>query len=94
MSAVGSALPGAATRASLLVATIRAKGARLAVPGIVDLSELVADSAGVARIVPEAVQEMLLHVALESARDDYETKHERQREGGDIAGSLACARQA
>ena len=48
--------------AELLVATIRAKGARLAVPGIVDLSELVADSAGVARIVLEAVQDMLLRV--------------------------------
>ena len=46
--------------AELLVATIRSKGARLAVPGIVDLTDLVADSAGVARIVLEAVQEMLL----------------------------------
>ncbi|NWM24966.1 recombinase family protein, partial [Escherichia coli] len=46
--------------AEALVATIRAKGARLAIPGIIDLSELVADSAGVARIVLEAVQDMLL----------------------------------
>ena len=37
--------------AELLVAAIRGRGARLAVPGIVDLSELVADNAGVARIV-------------------------------------------
>ncbi len=36
------------SEAELLVATIRGKGARLAVPGIVDLSELVADSSGVA----------------------------------------------
>lgn len=41
--------------AERLVAAIRAKGARLAVLGIVDLSELVADSAGLARIVIEAV---------------------------------------
>ena len=34
--------------AEQLVAAIRAKGARLAVPGIVDLSDLVADSSGVA----------------------------------------------
>ena len=71
--------------AERLVAAIRAKGARLAVPGIVDLSELVAGSAGVARIVLEAVQEMLLRVALQSARDDYEDRRERQRQGIEIA---------
>ena len=37
--------------AERLVAAIRAKGARLAVPGIIDLTELVVGSAGVARIV-------------------------------------------
>lgn len=71
--------------AERLVAAIRAKGARLAVPGIVDLSELVAGSAGVARIVLEAVQEMLLRVALQTARDDYEDRRERQRQGIEIA---------
>ena len=71
--------------AELLVATITGKGARLAVPGIVDLSDLVADSSGVARIVLEAVQAMLLRVALQTARDDYETRRERQREGIEIA---------
>ena len=71
--------------AELLVATIRGKGARLAVPGIVDLSDLVEDSSGVARIVLEAVQDMLLRVALQTARDDYETRRERQREGIELA---------
>ncbi len=71
--------------AELLVETIRSKGARLAVPGIVDLTELVAESAGVARIVLEAVQDMLLRVALQGARDDYETRRERQREGIELA---------
>ena len=56
--------------AELLVDAIRGRGARLAVPGIVDLSDLVADSAGVARIVLEAVQDMLLRVALQTARDE------------------------
>jgi DNA invertase Pin-like site-specific DNA recombinase len=65
--------------AELLVETIRGRGARLAVPGIMDLSDLVADSAGVARIVLEAVKNMLLLVALQTARDDYETRRERQR---------------
>ena len=72
-------------KAELLVAAIRAKGARLAVPGIVDLSDLVADNSGVTRIVLEAVQEMLLRVALQTARDDYETRRERQRQGIEIA---------
>jgi len=72
-------------QAELLVDAIRAKGARLSVPGIVDLTDLVADSTGVSRIVLEAVQEMLLRVALQTARDDYETRRERQREGIEIA---------
>lgn len=71
--------------AERLVAAIRAKGAQLAIPGIIDLSELVADSSGVARIVLEAVQDMLLRVALQTARDDYETRRERQRDGIEIA---------
>lgn len=56
--------------AELLVATIRVRGARLAVPGIVDIADLTADSAGVARIELEAVQDILLRVALQTARDD------------------------
>ena len=72
-------------QAELLVDAIRAKGARLSVPGIVDLTDLVADSTGVSRIVLEAVQEMLLRVALQTARDDYETRRKHQREGIEIA---------
>ncbi len=71
--------------AERLVDAIRDKGARLAVPGIIDLSDLVAGSAGVARIVLEAVQDMLLRVALQTARDDYEDRRERQRQGIAIA---------
>jgi DNA invertase Pin-like site-specific DNA recombinase len=71
--------------AEKLVTTIKAKGARLAIPGIVDLSELVAESNGVAKIVLESVQSMLLRLALQMARDDWETRRERQRQGIDIA---------
>lgn len=71
--------------AERLVATIREKGARLAVPGVVDLSELVAEAQGVARIVLESVQDMLLRLALQMARDDYEDRRERQRQGIVIA---------
>lgn len=71
--------------AERLVNAIKVKGARLAVPGIVDMSELVAGSAGVARIVLDGVQDMLLRVALQTARDDYEDRRERQRQGIEIA---------
>jgi DNA invertase Pin-like site-specific DNA recombinase len=67
--------------AERLVTAIRDKGARLAVPGIVDLTDLAEDNGGVTRIVLEAVQDMLLRVALQTARDDYELRRERQREG-------------
>ena len=64
-----------------LVASIRAKGAKLSVPGVVDLSDLALASAGTAKIVLEAVQEMLLRLALQMARDDYELRRERQAQG-------------
>lgn len=71
--------------AERLVASIREKGARLAVPGIVDLSELAADAKGVSKVVLESVQDMLLKVALQVARDDYEDRRERQRQGIELA---------
>ena len=71
--------------AEKLVASIRAKGARLAVPGIIDLGELAAGAQGVARIVLESVQDMLLKLALQMARDDYEDRRERQRQGIELA---------
>lgn len=76
-----------ADRAELLrlVASIRAKGARLAVPGVVDLTELAVQAKGVAKVVLESVQDMLLKLALQIARDDYEDRRERQRQGVELA---------
>lgn len=71
--------------AEKLIASIRLKGARLAIPGIVDLSELAAESDGVSRIVLESVQELLLKLALQTARDDYELRRSRQRQGVQLA---------
>lgn len=71
--------------AEQLVGSIRAKGAKLAVPGLVDLSEFAAGANGVAKIVLESVQTLLLKLALQMARDDYETRRERQRQGVQIA---------
>jgi DNA invertase Pin-like site-specific DNA recombinase len=50
--------------AERLVASIRKKGARLAIPGVVDLSDLAAATEGVSKIVLEDVQTMLLRLAL------------------------------
>jgi len=71
--------------AEQLVKSIRTKGAKIAVPGLVDLSDLAAAADGVARIVLESVQELLLRLALQMARDDYETRRERQRQGVQLA---------
>ena len=71
--------------AEKLVASIRAKGARLAVPGLVDLSDLADEADGVTKIVLVSVQELLLKLALQMARDDYETRRERQRQGVQLA---------
>ena len=68
-----------------LVDVIRAKGARLAIPGVVDLSDLSAVAQGVEKIVLESIQELLLKLALQMARDDYEDRRERQRQGVELA---------
>jgi DNA invertase Pin-like site-specific DNA recombinase len=55
------------------------------VPGVIDLSELAAETQGVAKIVLESVQEMLLKLALQIAHDDYQDRRERQRQGVELA---------
>lgn len=73
------------SEAEKLVNSIRAKGARLVIPGLVDLSDLAAAADGVTKIVLESVQELLLKMALQMSRDDYETRRERQRQGVRLA---------
>ena len=67
--------------AERLIAAIKEKGARLSIPDVVDLSEVAADATGVTRIVIDAVQQMLLRIALQQAHDDYTSRRERQRQG-------------
>lgn len=71
--------------AEALVASIRAKGAKLAIPGILDLSEISDNADPVAKIVLEAVQSMLLKLALQMAHDDYTTRRDRQTQGIQLA---------
>ena len=73
--------------AEQLVGAIRAKGARLAVPGLLDLSQTSFDTDPTTRIVLEAMQELLLKLALQVAREDYETRRERQKQGVQLAKS-------
>lgn len=63
------------------MASIRSKGAKLAVPSLVDLSAFAVATNGVVWIVLESVQELLLKLALQMVRDDYGTRRERQRQG-------------
>nr|WP_194704538.1 recombinase family protein [Vibrio sp. S11_S32] len=71
--------------AEKLISSIRDKGAMLSIPGIVDLSDLVSESTGTAKVVLESIQELLLKLALQMARDDYETRRERQLQGISLA---------
>lgn len=66
--------------AEKLVNRIREKGAFLAIPGIIDLSQIQTDS-DIAKIVLDSIQTMLLKIALQMARDDYEQRKERQAAG-------------
>ena len=54
-------------------------------PSVVDLSDLADEAQGVAKIVLESLQELLLRLALQMARDDYEDRRERQRQGIELA---------
>lgn len=71
--------------AEKLIASIEETGARLAIPGVVDLSDLAEQAEGVAKVVLESVQAMLLRLALQMARDDYQDRRERQRQGIQLA---------
>ena len=72
--------------AEKLIERIKAKGAKLLIPGIIDLSDVKADTSDkIAEIVLDTMQTMLLKIALQMARDDYETRRKRQKEGIEIA---------
>lgn len=71
--------------AEKLMASIRATGARLSIPGIVNLSEIAAASESVAKIVLDSMQDLLLKIALHMARDEYENRRERTQQGIELA---------
>lgn len=68
--------------AEKLIARIAEKGARLSVPNILDLSDIdIQGQSEIGKIVLDSLQQMLLKIALQVARDEYETRRERTRQG-------------
>ena len=68
--------------AEKLIESIRAKGVKLAVPGIVDFDDLIEESdSEISKIVLRSVQDMLLKISLQMAREDYEVRQIRQKQG-------------
>lgn len=72
---------GPLVEAEKLVETIRSKGARISVPGVVDLSDLSGNVTGVAKVILDETQKMILKVILQLAHDEWENRRERQRQG-------------
>jgi DNA invertase Pin-like site-specific DNA recombinase len=70
-------------KAEALMAAIKAKGAVVSVPGLIELPVGKVD--GIAKIIMDAAQEMLQKIALYQCRQDWETRRERQRQGIEVA---------
>lgn len=68
-----------------LINSIKEKGAKLSIPDIFDLSELSSEASGVTKIVIDSMQDLLLKISLQIARDDYEIRRQRQKDGIAIA---------
>ena len=72
--------------AEKLINRIKEKGAKLLIPGIVDFADIIENTKdNISKIVLENTQELLLKLALQMSRDDYETRKIRQKEGIELA---------
>lgn len=69
-------------RAEALMATIKAKGATVSVPGLIELPKAEDERTN---IVLDTMQTMLLKLALYQCRADWETRRQRQQQGIAIA---------
>jgi DNA invertase Pin-like site-specific DNA recombinase len=69
-----------------LIARFTEKGAKIAVPDLIDLSEVIDNSTDpLVQIVLEANQKMMLKIALHMARKDYEQRAKKQASGIEAA---------
>nr|QZX59028.1 putative resolvase [Acinetobacter baumannii] len=59
---------------------LKKKGAKLSIPGVIDLSEFSKDASGISKIVLDQVQDMLLKIALQMAHEDYLLIKKRREE--------------
>jgi DNA invertase Pin-like site-specific DNA recombinase len=74
------------TEGEALIARITEKGAKIAVPDLIDLSEVIDNSTDpLVQIVLEANQKMMLKIALHMARKDYEQRATKQASGIEAA---------
>lgn len=65
-----------------LIARITERGAKISVPDLIDLSDIIASSTdALVQIVLEANQKMMLKIALHMARKDYEQRATKQASG-------------
>lgn len=81
--------------AEKLINRIKEKGAKLLIPGIVDFSDIIENTEdSISKIVLENTQELLLKLALQMARDEYETRKIRQKEGIELAKGKYKGRKA
>ncbi|EOM1525894.1 recombinase family protein [Salmonella enterica subsp. enterica serovar Bareilly] len=74
-------------QAEALIASIKAKGARLVIPDVIDLSEVTKgmEPDSIAALVLQGTQDMLLRLMLKLANEDYTTRRRRAAEGIAIA---------
>jgi DNA invertase Pin-like site-specific DNA recombinase len=70
-------------KAEALMNEIKAKGAIVSVPGLIELPKVDGDER--TGIVMDTMQTMLLKLALYQCRADWETRRERQRQGIEVA---------
>lgn len=69
-----------------LIARITEKGAKVAVPDLIDLTDIIASATDpLVQIVLEANQKMMLKIALHMARKDYEQRASKQASGIEVA---------
>ena len=69
-----------------LIARITERGAKIAVPDLIDLTDIIASATDpLVQIVLEANQKMMLKIALHMARKDYEQRASKQASGIKVA---------
>lgn len=68
-------------QAEKLIQSIKDKGAFLAIPGVINFSDFINDEDQITKIILKSIQEMLLKLTLQIARDDYELRQKRIKQG-------------